>query len=338
MTKKNKNEMSVFGVLCSKCGGSNIVMNTDTKELICLNCGEVTEPDLILNSEDFNVNDFPTITVTDKVSRNEDNIDILDENTKRLFDTITKLEEKVDKLATGSNADKVPTDPEKCIENTISDLEYKIKLHTQHIEECYGTISRMKNDIDNLISNDFKLNDDSKEVHSTISENIADIKTLRKDLGDLSVKTKDAIKDIKADCGKRIDKIEDIISDMYSELSSHKTSIKDFTEDINKIKAGLRCMYDNINSSLEGVCEGQNDIKERLGRIKKYLGGEVNDADLITTFGELKVGDKFKLSNDPVPYIKVRNVGDRYLAYNAVLFRCYAIQDDHPVIPIKSDK
>ena len=238
MTKKKKNEMPVCGVTCSKCHSDEIVMNTDTKELVCRNCGQVTEPDLILNSKDCNVKEVPTISINDMVSRNEDNIDILDENTKRLFDMITKLEAKVDKLATGSNADKVPTDPEKCIENTISDLEYKIKLHTQHIEECYGTISRMKNDIDILRANDFKLNDD--------------IKALRRDLGDLSVKT-------------------------------------------------MKCD---------------------------------SDTNHITTFGALKVGDKFKLSNETTPYIKVRNVGDRYLAYNAVLFLCYAIQDDYPVVPI----
>ena len=53
------------------------------------------------------------------------------------------------------------------------------------------------------------------------------------------------------------------------------------------------------------------------------------------TFSELELGDKFRLPNDTVLYIKVQNVGYGSLAYNAVNFRCYEFQDDYFVIPIK---
>ena len=271
MAKKTKNEMPVYGVTCSKCNGSNIVMNTDTKELVCLDCGEGVNPCLILNTVNSDDVKYPTITVTDnsktippvpttssdaykaptelniKVSRNEDNINILDENTNRVFDMVTALETKVEELI-----------------GNVEDIRNHLRANSTHFTHFQNGLSGCENSVDN---------------------------------------------------------IEDKIADMCAELSRHKTTIKDTSDSLNSL---YKC-YDNLNYE---VCQNRKMIQK--------LGGELNDADHITTFGELKVGDKFKLSNDPVPYIKVRNVGDRYLAYNAVLFLCYAIQDDYPVIPIKA--
>lgn len=247
MTKKKKNEMPVYGVTCSKCNSDEIIMNTDTKELVCRNCGQVTEPDLILNSKDCNVKEVPTISINDIVSRNEDNINILDENTNRVFDMVTALETKV--------------------------------------EELVGNVEDIRN-----------------HLHA----NSARIIDLQKGL---------------SGCENRVDNIEDKIADICAELSRHKTTIKETSDSLDN----LYKYYDNLNSE---VCQNRKMIHK--------LGGELNDTDRITTFGELKPGDKFKIHGTTTPYLKVDYMDEnKCLAYNILLCRCRTIPDDYLVVPIE---
>ena len=64
------------------------------------------------------------------------------------------------------------------------------------------------------------------------------------------------------------------------------------------------------------------------GKDSKALSNEI-----ITTFGRLMVGDKFKICGGITTYIKTVTE-TKYLAYDTETSRCIFLQDDFPVILI----
>lgn len=104
-------------------------------------------------------------------------------------------------------------------------------------------------------------------------------------------------------------------------IEDFKTLRNNRTEDLIRQIQKHNCTIANIVRSAyeRGYCDGSDS---------KVLTNEIS-----TTFGDLKVGNKFKVHDETTTFIKtvIKTV---YLAYDTETSRCTLFQEDYPVVPI----
>lgn len=164
MTKKN--EMPIKGLKCSKCNSSDLVMNTDTKEIMCANCGETVDSFIIDDVNSIEVK-CPTITITDNRTA-----------------TLALEQEEEKTIKPFFNAQRIE-EQEEHIEKLEDEIKYRINCLAQHIEELYGYAKRLENHIEDLESDSCRM---FKEQGERIKELEDDLKSANEEIDRLTKK------------------------------------------------------------------------------------------------------------------------------------------------------
>lgn len=186
-------------------------------------------------------------------------------------------------------------------------LKHQVQINSQHINEAFGYISRYKGDIDKVTS----------EIRQRLAKQVIRLDELVDEVNAIKYNS-----NLVFDHNKEIKTLQNRIEQLETIIKNSKSEPPKFNEDclttyLDDIKEEITTQYDEFKP-LENYTS--SDYKE------KYA----------TTFGDLKIGDKFIFCYGGSIFIKAKFISEnKNLAYDTKTFMCLNINDTDEVIRVK---